>query len=115
MRGPDGRLCLKGSDTDEALGPCPLCGREMFSDTSDRHHLVPACHGGKETTHLHRICHSKVHHTLSEKQLEREFNTVERLLANEEMQAFVRWVARKDPRYVDGNRDTAERKGRRWR
>lgn len=95
------------------LGDCPLCGREMFRETSDRHHLVPVCHGGKKTEYLHRVCHSKIHHTFSEKQLEKEFNTVEKLLENVEIQKFVKWIQKKDPEYIDGNKDTKARKRRR--
>ena len=100
----------------ESLGPCPLCGREMLKGpTVDRHHLVPQCRGGTETEHLHKVCHSKIHHTFTEKQLEKEFNTVEALLSNEEIEKFVKWVQKKDPEFVDKNEDTAARKRKRKR
>ncbi len=98
------------------LGPCPLCSRSMISGpTVDRHHLVPICRGGKQTEHLHKVCHSKIHHTFSEKQLEKEFNTVEKILENEEIKKFVSWVSKKDPEFVDKNEDTAARKKKRRR
>ena len=98
------------------LGPCPLCGREMVEGpTVDRHHLVPACRGGTETEYLHRVCHTKIHHTFTEKQLEREFNTVEKLLGHDEIEKFVAWVKKKDPEFVDKNEDTAARRRKRRR
>lgn len=81
----------------------------------DRHHLVPACRGGKETQHMHKVCHSKIHHTFTEKQLEKEFNSVEKLLENEEIVKFVAWVSKKDPEFVDKNEDTAARRRKRKR
>lgn len=100
----------------DELGDCPLCGRQLIKGpTIDRHHLVPSCRGGKETKYLHKVCHSKIHHTFSEKQLEKEFNTVDKLLENSEIQKFVQWVKKKDPEFVDKNEDTAARKRKRKR
>lgn len=100
-------------DSNEELGVCPLCERIMFKGSSDRHHLIPVSRGGKETVFLHKICHQKIHHTLTEKQLEKEFNTAEALLKNEEIIKFVKWVKKKDPRYYDKNSDTKERSKKR--
>lgn len=98
------------------LGECPLCGRDMIEGPSvDKHHLVPACHGGVETAYLHRVCHSKIHHTFTEKELEKQYNTVEALLANDDIQKFVAWVKKRDVEFVDGNVDTTRRKNKRWR
>jgi hypothetical protein len=101
---------------DRELGSCPLCGRQMIEGKSvDRHHLVPNCRGGTETVHMHRVCHGKIHHTFTEKQLEQEFNTAEKLLKNDEIVKFVKWVQKKDPEFYDHNEDTAARKRRRKR
>lgn len=95
------------------LGPCPLCGRSMIEGPSlNRHHLVPRTFGGKEAVWMHRICHGKIHSVLTERELYAHYHTIERLLAHEEIDKFVRWVRRKDPEYVDGN-VTARAKGRR--
>lgn len=100
----------------DALGACPLCSREMIAGPSvDRHHLVPVSRGGKETQHMHRVCHSKIHHTFTEKQLEKEFNSVDKLLENEEIKKFVEWVSKKDPEFFDKNEDTNARRRRRKR
>jgi len=40
-------------------------------------------------------CHRQVHRTLTEKELEREYNTVEALLSHPEISRFVRWIERK--------------------
>lgn len=115
LRDSSGRIQLRTHDTDADLGPCPLCGRTMFEDSSDRHHLVPRCRGGVETTHLHRVCHSKLHHTFTEKQLEEEFSTIEALLEHVEVKKFIGWVRNRDPRFCGGNEDTHDRRRRRKR
>src|SRR5436305_2556870 len=60
------------------LGDCPLCGRGLVGGSSvNQHHLVPRSRNGRDTVALHRICHAAIHATLSEKELERQYNTIE--------------------------------------
>lgn len=92
--------------TSEKGGPCELCGR--FVERRTRHHLIPRSrHGNKRTKRsfsreeLHRTvplcsaCHRQIHLILTEKELEREYNTVEALLSHPGISRFVRWVERK--------------------
>jgi 5-methylcytosine-specific restriction endonuclease McrA len=84
-------------------GTCGLCGRVVESRT--RHHLIPRSrHGNKRVRRaftreeLHRTvplcpaCHRQVHRSLSEKELERGYNTVAALLSHPEISRFVRWI-----------------------
>lgn len=84
-----------------------LCGRATADLT--RHHLIPRTrHHNKRTRRessreerettvpFCRACHKQVHALLSEKQLEREFDSVEKLAAHPEIAKFVAWV-RKQP------------------
>ena len=90
---------------------CPLCGRALESGASvDEHHLVPRSHGGKIKTRMHRICHRKIHATLSERELALQFNTWEALQAQPEIATFVRWVANKPPAFYDNSRRSARRR-----
>src|SRR5690348_10104852 len=86
-------------------GVCPICGRE---ETLTRHHLIPqARHHNKrnkrefdratvkQTTGVCRPCHSQIHHVLTEKQLERDYNTVAKLKAHPDIAAFAEWIATK--------------------
>lgn len=100
---------------DESLGICSLCGREMFVGSSDKHHLIPRSRGGSVTEYLHRICHTKIHHTFTEKELEKQFNSAEKLLENDDIKRFVEWVQKKDPEFIDKNEDTSRRKKKRRR
>ncbi len=74
---------------------CRLCGRPGEPAQLDLHHLVPKSQGGRETVPLHRICHRQIHALLSEKELARDYPTIDRLLAHADIARFVDWVRRK--------------------
>lgn len=96
------------------MSNCPLCTREL-GPVSDDHHLIPKTFGGKETIPLHKICHNKIHHTFSERELKNYYHTIDRILENEEIQKFVKWVSKKPPEFYDGNKDTSRRNSKRRR
>ena len=73
-----------------------LCGRKLVGGSSvNQHHLVPRSRNGRDTVALHRICHAAIHATLSEKELERQYNTIERLREHPQLRRFIVWVRRK--------------------
>ncbi|WP_229451978.1 hypothetical protein [Massilia niastensis] len=76
---------------------CPLCGRVLGTVNIDRHHLIPKTYKGKEQFPIHKICHRKIHSTLSERELHHSYHTWEALRAHEDIQAFIAWVANKPP------------------
>ncbi|HEY4374710.1 MAG TPA: hypothetical protein VGN52_22500 [Burkholderiales bacterium] len=83
---------------------CPLCGRPMLpGPTVDEHHLLPKAQKGRDKFLVHRICHTKIHATLSEKELARRYHTWEALRAQPEIAAFIEWVKKKPPGYVGRN------------
>ncbi|MDB5191323.1 MAG: hypothetical protein JWQ96_886 [Segetibacter sp.] len=81
---------------------CPLCGRPL-DVPCNKHHLLPISKGGKHTPTilLHKICHDKIHAVFSETELKRNYNTIESILQQEEMQRFVKWLSKKEPSYYD--------------
>ena len=90
-----------------SLPPCELCGRVTVD--GNRHHLIPrTCHGNKwfkkrftreqmaVTVDLCRDCHKAIHKFVpSEKELGREYNTLEKLLAHADIAKFVAWVRKR--------------------
>lgn len=102
-------------------GVCELCGRPEVALT--RHHLVPRTrHSNKRNQRdfdradvtsriacLCRPCHKMVHAVFTEKQLEREYNTLALLRAHPEIQKFVAWIASKPPGFHSFTRKTRSR------
>jgi hypothetical protein len=79
---------------------CPLCGRPIpGSARQSLHHLVPRLKGGRDgpVVLLHAICHNEIHATLTEAELARRFDTVEKLRRHPKLARFIRWVAGKPP------------------
>ena len=86
-------------------GDCEMCGRER---PLTFHHLIPrTCHRNKwfrknfdkldmqqRGINVCRDCHNFIHQHFSEKVLGREFNTLEKLLENQEIVRFVKWLQR---------------------
>lgn len=98
---PDLLLRARAAPAARELGPCGLCGRPMLDGPSvDAHHLLPRSQGGRDTVMLHRVCHRKIHAELSEKELARQYNTLDALRAHPDIADFIRWVARKPPEFT---------------
>ena len=83
-------------------GRCAICERE---ERLTRHHLIPRTrhHNKRNKREFAREvvrqaagiccpCHTQIHQVLTEKQLEREFNTIAKLLAHPEIAKFARWI-----------------------
>lgn len=81
----------------EKREPCPLCKRDMLLCNLTKHHLVPKSRGGRETEKICRTCHRQLHALFSNKELEKELNSVESLKENAEIQKYLTWVANKNP------------------
>ena len=83
---------------------CELCDRDVNEVT--KHHLIPRTrHANKRNKKqfdrkevrerlawLCRPCHKQIHALFTEKQLEREFNTLAALKAHPEISKFVEWL-----------------------
>lgn len=86
---------------------CEICGT---ANTITFHHLIPrTCHRNKwfkkqftkdemQTRGINvcRKCHSFIHKTFSEKELGRNFNTLEKILENEVIQKYRKWAVKKN-------------------
>ena len=71
---------------------CGLCERQVQQTT--RHHLVPREEGGRygETVDLCQPCHSSVHRFLTNRELARQYPTVEALREAAELQGYLSWI-----------------------
>lgn len=93
---------------------CPICKRELGKQNISKHHLIPKSRGGKhtDTITLHNICHQKIHSVFTEKELKNHFHTLERLTSHDTIKKFVKWVAKKDPAFYDGNSESKRKKNK---
>src|SRR5213082_1552952 len=88
-------------------GVCELCGRLVPVLT--KHHLIPQTrHKNKRNKRnfdrievkervawLCRSCHSNVHALLDNKELEYDYNTIERLASHPDIIRFTEWIRTK--------------------
>jgi 5-methylcytosine-specific restriction enzyme A len=61
------------------------------------HHLTPRCRGGKDTIPICSDCHRAIHSLFSNKELERNYNSVEALMGDEKVQKMVAFLSKQDP------------------
>jgi 5-methylcytosine-specific restriction protein A len=84
--------------------PCELCERTALPLT--KHHLIPKARHNKRVKRdfgadrnkvamMCRSCQDQIHGLFTEKQLEREYNTIELLKANEDVQKWIVWVQKR--------------------
>ena len=84
---------------------CLLCGREL-AGIVNKHHLLPVSKGGAGTPTilLHKICHDKIHTTLTEQQLRSHYGTVEALRGHPDIENFINWVRKRPPEFYEKTR-----------
>ena len=82
---------------DRSPPTCGLCRHQYDRSKLTKHHLVPKSRGGRETTLLCRPCHNTVHATFTEKELERDYPTIEALCEAEELRGWIAWIRKRKP------------------
>jgi len=92
---------------------CPLCNREINENLLEKHHLIPKTFGGRDTIFLDKCCHQKIHSVFTERELLNHYNTFERILENEDIKTFVKWISKKEPEFYISHDDTNTRKKKR--
>ena len=73
---------------------CWLCERPLGRKVQ-WHHPVPKSKKGRATVPVHPICHKTIHKVFSNTELARLGDDRKRMLANEDLARFCRWVADK--------------------
>lgn len=97
---------MRSGPESNSAGVCELCGRTVERRT--RHHLIPRSRHRKkrakrnftreqmqQVVMLCPACHRKIHKTLTEKELEQEYNSTAALLEHPEIEKFVSWIENK--------------------
>lgn len=71
---------------------CSICGRLTPSHFQEKHHLVPKSKKGRETIDVCCNCGDQIHKLFTIKELEKQFNTLNSLLAHSDIQKWIQWV-----------------------
>jgi len=100
------QMLLDQMKEEEEEGGCEMCERFM---PLTRHHLIPKrLHADyrkrdphtytqeylNQTAGICRPCHSAIHRIVDLKSMGREYNTIDKLMTLEKVQAFVKWAAK---------------------
>jgi hypothetical protein len=83
------------------IGTCQLCEREKLYLT--KHHLIPRGRHNKKvkrdyegeeksTVPMCKSCQNQINSLFTNKQLEREFNTIEKLKLHEDVKKWIIWI-----------------------
>jgi hypothetical protein len=79
------------------MSTCKLCGRSGEDQHFELHHLEPASkRKDSDTIFVDHQCGDQIHKLFENYQLKTQFNTLEKLLADERVQKWISWV-RKQP------------------
>ncbi len=71
---------------------CVLCDRPC--ENLSGHHVIPECRGGAEKIEVCSDCHLAIHQFFSNKELDREYSTIDALLSNEQFAKHIRWLSK---------------------
>jgi len=74
---------------------CPVCKRNIPPCYQEKHHLIPKQKKGKETINLCCNCGDMLHKLFTNKELIKKYNTLEKILANSEVQNWIKWICKK--------------------
>ena len=92
--------------------PCVFCLRHV---PTRGHHVVPRCKGGREIVPTCHSCEDFIHKTWSHNELRDNFNSVERICADQRFQKFLRWLHKQKTETVFKSRRNRTRTDRKYR
>jgi len=76
---------------------CQICQRETPEHYLEKHHLVPkAKHGASlDSIIVCKNCGDILHQLFTNKELAKEYNTLDKILKNEKIKKWVKWIQNK--------------------
>ncbi len=74
---------------------CPICKRLTPPEYTEKHHLKTKQRGGKETEKVCVNCGDMLHQIFTNKQLDREYDTIEKILTHRDIQEWIRFIQKK--------------------
>ncbi len=77
---------------------CPVCGRACGLSEASRHHILPKSQGGRRIEIICVECHRQIHALFGVKELARKYDTLEKLIAEPQMQTWIAWIRKRQAR-----------------
>ncbi len=84
---------------------CQLCNRDTPKVFIEKHHFYPRSKRKSEDKHKDKSvvdgilvccnCGDQIHQLFTNQELAKEYNTLEKLLANESLQKWIKWIKNK--------------------
>ena len=93
---------------------CELCDREV--DEVQGHHLIPQTRKSRRVKRdrskeertgkiwICRACHDNLHALFTEKKLELELNSLDRLKSHPDVEKFIQWISTKSKDFIPKTR-----------
>ncbi len=88
---------------------CALCARPLGARV-EWHHPIPKSQGGSVTVPVHPICHRTIHAAVSNHDLAERYADLDTLRQRDDMQRFLRWVAKKPPDFNAPTRQSRDKR-----
>lgn len=78
---------------------CQICKREV--EYYEKHHLYPikTRRKSEETIIVCNSCGDNIHLLFTNNELQKEYNTLEKLLNSERLQKYIQWISNKPESY----------------
>jgi len=73
---------------------CPICSRATIKRYQEKHHLEPK-NKKSDTVSVCCSCGDILHKLFTIQELGKKYNTLEKILANEDVQKWIRWIQKK--------------------
>lgn len=74
---------------------CPICDRTVSPEYVEGHHIVPKSKKGKEKVNVCCSCGDQIHMLFTNKELAKNYNTIEALLSDPRVQKWKEWIRKK--------------------
>ena len=74
---------------------CSICARVTPFKYIEDHHLTPRCKKGKDTIQVCVDCGNQIHKLFTIQELAHQYNTLESLKNNTDVQNWIRWIRKR--------------------
>ena len=83
---------------------CQICFRDIPDEYLEKHHLIPKSKKGKDTIDVCNACDDQLHLLFTNKELAKQYNTLDKLLSSEKVLTWVNWIRNRPRMYTVCNK-----------